>query len=74
MTTSACMCISNNLFSCILEGLDTVFIGGFSYVMVHDFLDDAKFLSELDRQRVFRRLKADKQSSAEHEEFTMSYF
>ena len=42
--------------------------------MVHDFPDDAKFLSEPDRQRVIRRLKADRQSSAEHEEFKMSYF
>jgi nitrate/nitrite transporter NarK len=42
--------------------------------MVHDFPDDARFLSEADRQRVIRRLKEDKQSSAEHEEFKMSYF
>jgi hypothetical protein len=51
-----------------------VIIGGLSYFMVHDFPDDARFLSEPDRQRVIRRLKADKQSSAEHEEFKMSYF
>ena len=49
-------------------------IGGVSYWMVHDFPDDAKFLSEEDRLRVLRRLKADGQSSAEHEEFKMSYF
>ena len=42
--------------------------------MVHDFPDDAQFLSDADRARVIRRLKADKQSSAEHEEFKMSYF
>ena len=42
--------------------------------MVHDFPDDARFLSDADRARVIRRLKADKQSSAEHEEFKMSYF
>lgn len=58
----------------ILEGLATVIIGIVSYWMVHDFPDDAKFLSEPDRQRVLRRLKADRQSSAEHEEFKMSYF
>lgn len=64
------------LTSCsfILEGLATILIGGFSYFMVHDFPDDAKFLSDADRQRVIRRLKADKQSSAEHEEFKMDYF
>lgn len=58
----------------ILEGLATVLIGIASYWLVHDFPDDAKFLSEPERQRVIRRLKADKQSSAEHEEFKMSYF
>ena len=42
--------------------------------MVHDFPDDAKFLSEPDRIRVIRRLKLDKQSSAEHESFKMQYF
>lgn len=42
--------------------------------MVHDFPDEAKFLSVDDRQRVLRRLKADQQSSAEHEAFKMEYF
>jgi len=42
--------------------------------MVHDFPDTATFLSEQDRARVIRRLKQDKQSSAEHEEFKMKYF
>lgn len=42
--------------------------------MVHDFPDEAKFLTPDDRARVIRRLKADKQSSAEHEEFKMTYF
>jgi predicted MFS family arabinose efflux permease len=41
--------------------------------MVHDFPDEARFLSEDDRARVIRRLKLDKQSSAEHEEFKMAY-
>jgi nitrate/nitrite transporter NarK len=40
---------------------------------VHDFPDEATFLSEEDRSRVVRRLKADQQSSAEHEEFKMKY-
>src|ERR1700761_6330459 len=57
----------------ILEGLTTILIGIVSYWMVHDFPDDAKFLSDQDRQRVIRRLKSDRQSSAEHEEFKMSY-
>jgi MFS family permease len=42
--------------------------------MVHDFPDRATFLTPDDRARVIRRLKADKQSSAEHEEFKMQYF
>ncbi|KIW96576.1 uncharacterized protein Z519_01967 [Cladophialophora bantiana CBS 173.52] len=41
---------------------------------VHDFPDEAKFLSEDDRRRVIRRLKLDKQSSAEHEAFKLQYF
>ena len=58
----------------ILEGLATVIIGCVSYWMVHDFPDEAKFLSDEDRKRVIRRLKEDKQSSAEHENFKMDYF
>ena len=58
----------------ILEGLATVIVGIVSFWMVHDFPDDAKFLSDADRARVIRRLKGDKQSSAEHEEFKMAYF
>ena len=58
----------------ILEGLATVLIGIASFWMVFDFPDEAKFLSDEDRQRVIRRLKADRQSSAEHEDFRMEYF
>jgi MFS family permease len=42
--------------------------------MVHDFPDRATFLTPDDRARVLRRLRADKQSSAEHESFKMTYF
>ncbi|KAK3934203.1 hypothetical protein QBC46DRAFT_400459 [Diplogelasinospora grovesii] len=58
----------------ILEGLLTIAIGVVSFWMVHDFPDEATFLSEVDRARVIRRLKMDQQSSAEHEEFKISYF
>jgi len=58
----------------ILEGLATIIVGIVSYWMVHDFPDEARFLSDDDRIRVIRRLKMDKQSSAEHEEFKMEYF
>ena len=58
----------------ILEGLATVILGLGSFWMVQDFQDDATFLSDDDRRRVVRRLKEDKQSSAEHEEFKMQYF
>ncbi|KAH7364095.1 MFS nicotinic acid transporter-like protein [Rhexocercosporidium sp. MPI-PUGE-AT-0058] len=57
----------------ILEGIVTVVFGFLSFWCVHDFPDEAKFLSEQDRARVIRRLKMDKQSSAEHEEFKMKY-
>lgn len=58
----------------IIEGLATIVIGVLSFWMVHDFPDEAKFLSDADKKRVLRRLAADEQSSAEHEEFKMSYF
>lgn len=57
----------------ILEGLLTIVFGAASFWMVHDFPDQARFLSEDDRTRVVRRLKLDQQSSAEHEEWKMSY-
>ncbi|KAG7292781.1 hypothetical protein NEMBOFW57_002824 [Staphylotrichum longicolle] len=57
----------------IIEGLLTIVVGVASFWMVHDFPDEAKFLSDDDRARVIRRLKLDQQSSAEHEEFKMSY-
>lgn len=58
----------------IIEGVITVGFGLLSFIFVHDFPDTATFLSEQDRARVIRRLKMDKQSSAEHEEFKMEYF
>ncbi|KAJ6123448.1 hypothetical protein N7512_005913 [Penicillium capsulatum] len=58
----------------ILEGLATFVIGIASFWCVHDFPDQARFLSAPDRARVIRRLALDQQSSAEHEEFKMSYF
>lgn len=57
----------------ILEGIVTVLFGLASIWFVHDFPDEATFLSEQDRARVIRRLKQDQQSSAEHEEFKMKY-
>ncbi|KAJ5648728.1 hypothetical protein N7490_005100 [Penicillium lividum] len=58
----------------ILEGLATIVIGVASFWCVYDFPDRARFLSKDDRARVLRRLALDAQSSAEHEEFKMSYF
>ncbi|CAI7651209.1 unnamed protein product [Penicillium glandicola] len=58
----------------ILEGLLTFFIGVASFWCVYDFPDQARFLSDIDRKRVLRRLAMDQQSSAEHEEFKMDYF
>ncbi|KAJ5820462.1 hypothetical protein N7474_006053 [Penicillium riverlandense] len=57
----------------ILEGAATVLIGIISFWMVYDFPDQATFLSDADRARVLRRLALDQQSSAEHEQFKMSY-
>jgi hypothetical protein len=58
----------------ILEGAVTTLIGIASFWMVFDFPDQATFLSPIERARVIRRLKDDKQASAEHEEFDMKYF
>lgn len=58
----------------ILEGLATILVGIASYWMVHDFPAEATFLTPDDRARVLRRLRADKQASAAHEEFQMKYF
>jgi hypothetical protein len=66
--------LTKNLGIFILEGLATILIATASYWMVHDFPDEATFLSADDRRRVIKRLKDDKQSSAEHEEFKMQYF
>ncbi|KAF2499691.1 MFS nicotinic acid transporter-like protein Tna1 [Lophium mytilinum] len=58
----------------ILEGLATILVGIASYWMVYDFPDEATFLTAHDLARVKARLRADQQSSAEHEEFKMAYF
>lgn len=58
----------------IIEGVITIGFGVLSFFFVHDFPDTATFLSEQDRARVIRRLKEDKQSSAQHEEFKLEYF
>lgn len=57
----------------IIEGALTILIGIVSYRMVHDFPDNARFLSTEDRARVLLRLRKDKQSSAEHEDFRLEY-
>jgi len=57
----------------ILEGLATVIVGIISYWMVFDFPDEATFLNPADRARVIRRLKADQQASANHEEFKSTF-
>ncbi|KAI9368611.1 major facilitator superfamily domain-containing protein [Aspergillus egyptiacus] len=58
----------------ILEGLVTIVVGVISFWMVHDFPDEARFLSDDDRKRVLRRLATDQQASAVHEDFKMKYF
>lgn len=41
--------------------------------MVHDFPDEAKFLTDDERRRILRKLASDKQGSSKHEDFQMSY-
>lgn len=42
--------------------------------MVHDFPDEARFLTPDDRARVIKRLREDKQGSSRHEDFNPVYF
>ncbi|KAF4592518.1 MFS transporter [Ophiocordyceps camponoti-floridani] len=58
----------------IIEGSLTIIIGFASFFMVHDFPDEARFLSSEDRARVLLRLRLDGQHSAEHEDFRLEYF
>jgi MFS family permease len=58
----------------IIEGIISFGLSSMSFFMVHDFPDTAKFLSEQAGARVIRRLKEDQQSSAEQEQFRMTYF
>ncbi|EME78268.1 uncharacterized protein MYCFIDRAFT_190618 [Pseudocercospora fijiensis CIRAD86] len=51
----------------IIEGLATVFVGGFCWFMVFDWPDTARFLTPDERLRVRRRLAEDKQSSTGEE-------
>lgn len=57
----------------ILEGLATILVGIASFWMVHDFPDEAKFLTDDERRRVLRRLAVDKQGSSKHEDFKASF-
>ncbi|KAF5515411.1 putative transporter [Colletotrichum siamense] len=58
----------------IIEGLLTFVFGVASFWMVHDFPDEAGFLSDDDKQRLLRRLDGDQQASARREVFKTLYF
>ncbi|KAK6344077.1 hypothetical protein TWF696_007724 [Orbilia brochopaga] len=57
----------------ILEGIATTLIGIASYFILVDFPDEAHFLTDDERLRVIRRLRADNQASANHESFSFKY-
>ncbi|KAF9462113.1 major facilitator superfamily domain-containing protein [Collybia nuda] len=57
----------------ILEGLATIIAGLFSYWIIQDFPETAKFLSEEERVFVIRRLQDDMQFSAAGEVFQKKY-
>ena len=48
----------------ILEGLTTVVAGFLSFWIIQDFPDSAKFLNDVERTVVIRRLQSDDQHSA----------
>lgn len=60
----------------ILEGAATLLIGAASFWMVHDFPDDATFLSPVERARVLKRLRDDGQRSgaSQRERFRAAAF
>ena len=57
----------------ILEGLATVLAGFLSYWIIQDFPDNAKFLTDVERTIVIRRLQDDDQYSAAGETLKMKY-
>ena len=57
----------------ILEGLATVLAGFLSFRIIQDFPDSAKFLTDIERTVVIRRLQSDDQHSAEGEKLRMKY-
>lgn len=57
----------------VLEGLATVLAGAASFWIIQDFPDNAKFLTEVERTAVIRRLQGDDQFSAAGEDFKMKY-
>ena len=57
----------------ILEGLATVVAGFLSFWIIQDFPDSAKFLTDVERTAVIRRLQDDCQHSAGGENFKMKY-
>jgi MFS family permease len=62
-------------FILFTQGLATVIVGLGSYLLVHDFPDQAKFLSADERLRVQRRLAADRPAGVkQYESFDMAFF
>lgn len=57
----------------IIEGLITVVAGVFSFFIIQDFPDTARFLTEEERTFVVRRLQADGQISAAGEKLKWRY-
>ena len=58
----------------ILEGLGTFLIGIACWWMVHDFPDEARFLTPAEKEVILWRLAKDKQGSSKHEDFNFAYF
>lgn len=57
----------------VIEGLATFLAGAASFWIIQDFPDTAKFLTEVERTAVIRRLQGDDQFSAAGESFKMKY-
>lgn len=57
----------------VIEGLVTVVAGAVSFWIIQDFPDTARFLTEVERTAVVRRLQEDDQFSAAGEQFKMKY-
>ena len=73
VSTLLCSLTVKPSITVVLEGLATFLAGAASFWIIQDFPDSAKFLTEVERTAVIRRLQGDDQFSAAGESFNKRY-